>query len=325
MGSLRSQRTDPAIRMIATSLATSRRIRFDRQNMLVLGAQTLAWFLLIEALHRDIAWPWKLTLLAIFCAVMQGVFSMMHECFHRNGHRTPVLNTAMGVLASTLFGSSYTLIRVNHEGHHQRNRSNAELAEFVLAGEKWASKAVLYYFAVLGGIWLGSLIGTLLLPFVPFRHVKRLAVSLTSMDGYNRSFAEFDAGDWQQLRREAVLGVAFWGGCITLFHWDWQMLLLAYAAFAFSYSSLQWIYHMRTPLDRVEGAYDLRLPLPLRWVFLNFNYNLTHHRQPRAAWQELHDHVNLRETQPLWRRWLAVFRPPEPYPADPSRLVKTYF
>lgn len=311
--------------MTPSRTASSRRIAFDRQNLAVLGGQTLAWGLLIEALHADIAWPLKLVLAGLFCLVMQGVFSMMHECFHRNGHRSPRVNWAMGVLASTLFGSSYTLIRVNHEGHHQRNRSNAELAEFILPGERPAFKIGLYYFAILGGIWIGSFVGTLLLPFVPFRHVKSLAVRLVSMDGYNRSFAEFDAQDWQSLRLEALLAVVGWTGCILLFHWDWRVLLAAYGCFAFSYSSLQWIYHMRTPLDRIEGAYDLRLPTPVRWLFLNFNYNLTHHRLPRAAWQELHGHVDPAQTQPLWRRWLAVFRPPEPYPDDPSRLVKTYF
>jgi fatty acid desaturase len=112
---------------------------------------------------------------------------------------------------------------------------------------------------------------------------------------------------------------------MKLFGWQWQVLLVAYACFAFSYSSLQWIYHLRTPLDRIEGAYDLRLPTPVRWLFLNFNYNLAHHRAPRAPWQALHARVDPRETQPLWRRWLGVFRPPQAYPQDPSRLVKVYF
>jgi fatty acid desaturase len=311
--------------MTATQTVSSRRIRFDRQNLAVLGAQCLAWWLLLEALHGDLGIAWKAILLALWCLVMQGVFSMMHECFHRSGHRRPRLNGAMGVLASTLFGSSYTLIRVNHEGHHQRNRSDAELAEFILPGERPAFKSGLYYFAILGGIWLGSFAGTLLLPFVPFRQVRSFAVRLVSMDGYNRSFAEFDAKDWQALRWQALLGVCFWVGSVHLFKWDWRLVALAYACFAFSYSSLQWIYHMRTPLDRVEGAYDLRLPAPVRWLFLNFNYNLSHHRRPRAAWQELHAQVDLRETQPLWRRWVSVFRPPEPLPDDLSRLAKTYF
>lgn len=307
------------------SAAQARRVRLDRQNLAVLLAQTLAWFTLIEVMHTDLAPLWKVPVLLLFCLVMQGVFSMMHECCHRNGHRSKRLNGVMGAWSSTLFGSSYTLIRVNHEGHHQRNRSHAELAEFILPGENPVFKVGLYYFAVLGGIWLGSFLATLVLPFIPFRHVKSLAVRMMSMDGYNRSFAEFDAADWSLLRREAVLAVLWWVGCAALFGWRWQVLALTYACFAFSYSSLQWIYHMRTPLDRVEGAYDLRLPTPVRWLFLNFNYNLAHHRWPRAPWQDLHARVDQKETQPLWWRHLNVFRPPEPFPADPSRLVKVYF
>jgi len=301
------------------------RRRFDRQNLAVVAAQGLAWFALLQGLHSSASWPWKALALLLFCLTMQGVFSMMHECFHRNGHRSRRVNWAIGAFASTLFGSSYTLIRVNHEGHHQRNRSPAELAEFVLPGESAAFKASLYYFAILGGIWLGSFVATLLLPFVPFRYVRVLAVRMLSMDGYNRSFAEFDARDWQLLRLEAVLAVAWWGAWIWLMDWDWQVLATAYGAFAFSYSSLQWIYHMRTPLDRIEGAYDLRMPAPLRWLFLNFNYNLSHHRAPQSAWQELHARANPRETQPLWARYLGVFRPPEPYPDDVARLAKRYF
>jgi fatty acid desaturase len=231
----------------------------------------------------------------------------------------------MATVAATLFGASYTLIRVNHEGHHQRNRSAAEMAEFILPGERPAFKIGLYYFAITGGIWLGSFVATLLLPFVPFRKVKALAVRMTSMDGYNRSFAEFDRRDWGFLRLEAALATAAWCACAWLFGWDWRVLLVAYAAFAFSYSSLQWVYHMRTPLDRIEGAYDLRLPPPVRWLFLNFNYNLAHHRFPRAPWQDLHALVDPRQTQPLWYRYLLVFLPPRPLPDDPSRLAKEYF
>ena len=160
------------------------------------------------------------------------------------------------------------------------------IAEFILPGERAAFKVGLYYFAILGGIWLGSFVATLLLPFLPYRHAKSLALQMTTMDGYSRSFAEFDADDWRLLRLEAVLAVAWWSACIWLFGWNWQLLLVLYACYAFSYSSLQWVYHMRTPLDRVEGAYDLRLPAPVRWLFLNFNYNLSHHRHPRAPWRQ---------------------------------------
>jgi hypothetical protein len=42
-------------------------------------------------------------------------------------------------------------------------------------------------------------------------------------------------------------------------------------------------------------------------------------------WQAMHASVNRGETQPLWYRYLMVFKCPEPLPADPSTLRKTYF
>lgn len=82
---------------------------------------------------------------------------------------------------------------------------------------------------------------------------------------------------------------------------------------------------MRTPLDRIKGAYDLRAPTLVRLLFLNFNYNLTHHRHPQLPWQAMHALVDRRETQPLWYRYVLVFKCPEPLPADLGAIRKTYF
>tara|TARA_B110000977_G_scaffold33330_1_gene44412 strand:- start:228 stop:476 length:249 start_codon:yes stop_codon:yes gene_type:complete len=82
---------------------------------------------------------------------------------------------------------------------------------------------------------------------------------------------------------------------------------------------------MRTPLDVVEGTYNLRLPTQIRWLFLNFNCNLTHHRDPNLPWQDLYKLSNQKETQPLWYRYLLVFKPPEPFPGDVAKYDKKYF
>jgi len=60
-------------------------------------------------------------------------------------------------------------------------------------------------------------------------------------------------------------------------------------------------------------------------LFLNFNYNLMHHRRPDLPWQEMHGLVNSRETQPLWYRYMLVFKCPETLPVDPSAIRKIYF
>ena len=82
---------------------------------------------------------------------------------------------------------------------------------------------------------------------------------------------------------EGLVFLAFWGGLLWLGPWHWQTIAVAYAAFAFTWSSLQWVYHLHTPVHVVEGAYNLRAPWLVRVLFLNFNYNLTHHRRPAAA------------------------------------------
>ena len=126
-------------------------------------------------------------------------------------------------------------------------------------------------------------------------------------------------------RLEACFVIAFWVATIHFLQWQFSTLLYAYAAFAFSWSSLQWIYHVRTPLHPVEGAYDLRSPLFVRLFFLNFNYNLSHHRHPHLPWQELQKKIIPNETQPLWYRYLLIFLPPEPMPLDTMTIQKTYF
>src|ERR1700741_1206876 len=90
---------------------------YGRMNLAVGAAQVVAWALLLSTLHAPIALGFKAMALVAFCLMMQGVFSLMHECFHRHGSPSPRMNYALGVAMSTIFGTAYTLYRVNHVGH----------------------------------------------------------------------------------------------------------------------------------------------------------------------------------------------------------------
>jgi fatty acid desaturase len=298
--------------------------RFGRQNLLVISAQLVAWASLTSLLHEDISSWIKVLVVIVFCLSMQGVFSLMHECFHHHGHPSARINWIVGWLSSTIFGTSYTLFRINHEGHHVRNRTKAELVDYIYPDESPVRKIALYYTAILGGIWLSGLVGSLVLPFLPYRVARSLG-SRSEENTYLTAFKDFSARDWNMMRLEVALGAIFWITAILVFDWHWRPLLLEYAAFAFSWSWLQWVYHVRAPIDVVEGAYNLRLARPIRWLFLNFNYNLTHHRDASYHWQELHMISDHNETQPLWYRLIRMVLPPQRLPDDASTITKTYF
>lgn len=299
--------------------------RYGTMNAAIGILQLAAWAAIITALSGPGSLWWKIPLGVFFVFMMQGVFSLMHECMHRHGHPSPAVNRGLGILTAAIFGTAYTLFRINHEGHHVRNRSRAELAEYIFPDESATRKIVAYYFAILGGIWLGSFVAALVLPFVPYRYAPLLNRPAKSMNGYSLSFAEFSRADWGWLRIEALAGLVLWTAAFVLLDWDWRVVALLYAGFAFSWSSLQWVYHMRTPLDRIEGAYNLRAPAVVRLLFLNFNYNLAHHRQPNLPWQLMFAVADPAETQPLWYRYLLVFKCPEPLPRDSAVMRKVHF
>jgi len=302
----------------------ARKKRYDAMNLAVVSLQVAGWALLISLLHRDLFFPLKAGVLLVFCLMMQGVFSMIHEAIHKLAHSNGAVNYGIGVVAALIFGTSFTLFEVNHEGHHVRNRTRPELVDFILPGESRAKKTLVYYFGIVGGIWLGGFIGSILLPFIPFRFRNWLSWNRED-NTFTTAVTQFKQEDWRRLRWELLFGVFFWTVAIRLFDWHWQVLLTAYLCFAFSWSSLQWVYHIGTPIHVVEGAYNLRLPTWIRWLFLNFNYNLTHHRDPLRPWQELAAVSNPRETQPLWYRYLRLFLWPQPLPEDVGAIRKTYF
>lgn len=297
--------------------------QYDRINIAVLTLQTLGWAACLKVAPFAAGTIWLPVLIIFYCLMMQGVFSMMHECFHGHGHRNVRINYAMCWLATTMFGASATLIRINHLGHHVRNRTRAELVDFIEPDESATRKIIAYYFAIFGGIWLASFLGSLALFFVPPGLTERLQHG-ADRNTYAAAFADFSTADYRRIRLEVLAGILFWVAAIWLLNLDLYYLLIFYAAFAVSWSSLQWIYHVRTPLDVVEGTYNVRAPWLIRCLFLNFNYNLTHHRNPALRWQLIRANTDLSETRPLWYAWITILKPPRALPAD-RVIEKTYF
>jgi fatty acid desaturase len=120
-----------------------------------------------------------------------------------------------------------------------------------------------------------------------------------------------DMGPWR-VRLEALFTVLFLTGIWRALHLTWPAVLACYGAFAFSWSSQQYIYHVRTPRHLVEGAFNLRLARPLELLYLNFNYHLTHHRAVSVPWIHLRRATREAPTRGYLVTYLRLWGPPQP-------------
>lgn len=90
-------------------------------------------------------------------------------------------------------------------------------------------------------------------------------------------------------------GLLFWIFDLSVIGW-----LSCYAAFALSWSSLQYTDHAFSPLDAANGAWNLRVGPIGRLFFLNYHSHLAHHQNPRAPWIHLQSLIDTKAPQPLF-------------------------
>ena len=91
--------------------------------------------------------------------------------------------------------------------------------------------------------------------------------------------------------------------------------VLCYACFAVNWSSLQYTDHAFSPLDRHEGAWNLRVNPVVRLIFLNYHHHLAHHREPGRPWTELPHLVRPEDPNPtFWSIYLRMWAGPRRLP-----------
>ena len=246
----------------------------------------------------------------LFSFVMQTGFSLLHEAEHNKLHRSQRVNDILGFLLATLFPASYRLLKEAHLNHHKMNRSDAELVDYYTPSDNRTVKTILYYSLISGLIWMAAPVMTLLVALLPSRLTEqRPDKKNTSATDKYMPFIQ-KAGS-RNVTRETIAVLIIWVFLWNTLQLDWLSLSLCYAAFAFSWSSQQYIYHVRTPRHLIEGAYDLSLFAPLQWLYLNFNFHLQHHRAVNVPWIYMHNMNAATPERKYLSTYLKLWSPPQ--------------
>lgn len=281
---------------------------------------TVAFALLWAASHAASTW------ITVLCAVlfafaMQLGFGLAHEAAHAKLHANPRVNEALGIGLFTLFPGSYHLFAIAHLVHHHRNRSDAELEDYILPTETVWLKRVTYYLILCGMFWVLTPLALIGVAMVPKRSIE-LPPPAKDASVSSRYLQFLNSVRPGRIRRDLLVTIVIWTAAFVLLHLRLSHLAICYAVFAFCWASQQYLYHVRTPRHAVLGALDLHLWRPFQWLYLNFNYHLTHHVAAWVPWIYLPKIA----AEPPKRSYLATYieqwRPPVPLrEAWPSRFI----
>jgi fatty acid desaturase len=282
-----------------------------RLNATLALTQVLVCLALLAAASRANS-PWVIGLSAVlFAFMMQLGFGLAHEAAHNKLYPNSGVNEALGILLFSLFPGSYHLFSVAHLVHHRRNRSDAELEDYILPTETSWMKRVTYYLVLCGLFWLLTPLATLAMALVPGRSIGLPApdVDASVSTRYLQFLNSVRPG---RIRRDLFLLALTWTSASLLLHFKLSHLAICYATFAFCWASQQYIYHVRTPRHVVLGAVDLHLWRPFELLYVHFNYHLTHHVAAWVPWIYLPEVAAERPTRGYLTTYLEQWRPPEP-------------
>jgi fatty acid desaturase len=283
---------------------------------LVLGACTLLWL----ASHLDPVWTLPIGIL--FSFLLLSNYALLHEGTHDILHPNRNINDATGMVLGWLFPISFTLLKVTHTVHHCCNRTDHEMFDCYYPGDNRVVKFFQWYGLMLGIWWYLIPVGSLLLALVPrwlhtppFKQARSTAVL----------FDDFGPVEIRRVRIETVLGIAFWATAFYGLSLRWEAVLIAYACFAFNWSTRQYVTHAFTPRNVRDGALNLRVSRPMGWLLLNGQWDRVHHQHPHIPWRHLPKLGGPEGYDTgYWRHYLRLWGGPKPCREPAPAILSRY-
>lgn len=262
--------------------------------LLWLGSRAESW---LAALCAGIA----------FSYLMLTNYALLHEATHDNLHENPRWNHWLGVITGVFFLAPFSMIRVTHQGHHQRNRTDAEIFDLYYPHDSFFWKCCQWYGTLTGLFWPCIPVCAVLFAIVP----RTIGMQLFSGPPLgNANVKDITAGDLKRIRLELLLTLCVFTLLFRVLDLRWQNILVMYACFSFNWSTRQYIGHAFSKRHIVEGAWNLRHNRVMSWLLLHGEWDLNHHRRPELSWYYLPHETTASEERPGYlrhylRQWLG--------------------
>ena len=281
-----------------------------------------AVFLLWLGTWLDLWWA-VLSVGIVFSYLMLTNYALLHEATHHNLNSNPIWNYWLGVATGVFFLAPFSMIRVTHQGHHQRNRTDAEMFDLYYSGDSFFLKCCQWYGTLAGLFWPFIPVCAMLFALSP----RTIGLQLFSGPPFgNANVKDITPRDLRRIRFELLLTLVIFATLLWCFHWRWASFLVFYGCFSFNWSTRQYIGHAFSKREIVEGAWNLRHNWLMSKILLHGEWDLMHHRHPEVSWYYLPtlaapNEPRLGYMMQYWRQWLGPRLATEPPPQLPDSTV----
>jgi fatty acid desaturase len=260
-----------------------------------------------------------------FSYVLLTNYALLHEATHGNLHSDGRWNYVLGLVTGLLFPIPFSMIRITHQGHHLRNRTDFEMFDQYYDSDVKVVRIAQWY-SILCGLFypvipLGAVLFCLCPPLVNLSLFRNARSSRHLLGDIGRA-------DVWRIRFELLAIVGFFALLFWLLDLRWECVLVCYACFSVNWSTRQYVGHAFSRRHVVEGAWNLKHNLLMTWLLLHGEYDLNHHRHPEVPWYYLPELTHADDPRPsyvgqYWRQWLGPRRAVEPAPESLEQIPLT--
>jgi fatty acid desaturase len=247
----------------------------------------------------------------LFAVTMVPVYSLMHEAAHTTLHPNNWLNNFAGRWLCMLFIIPFTFYRHCHLRHHKKNRTDLEVWELYFEEREKRNKYGNLYLMMLGcgylTCWLSVVLFAISPPLLYSSFFKQHKIIAGFLEGSNQK------EKITTMRWESWLTILLQAAFISILHIPMLTWLTMYLIHGLFWSSQNYVNHAFSPRDIINGAHNLKMPVWLKPVYLNFNIHLAHHQNPKIPWIHLPNFIKKGESRiAFFRNYLRLWKGPVP-------------